>query len=128
MKGLSLFIQKISRTVCLLRKKKEKFYLQLMMDCYPFMKTHGQYSRKKDTIYFIRKYKEVGAFNYMNWDQILELYNSDLVEIGNHSHSHEYLVDEKPEVIRSDILKSIKIFEDKTWKKLKVLFLPFWRI
>ena len=30
----------------------------------------------------------------MNWDQIFELYNSEDVEIGNHSHSHEYLVEE----------------------------------
>ena len=39
--------------------------------------------------------REVGSFNYMNWDQIIELNKSGNVEIGNHSHSHEYLVDEK---------------------------------
>ena len=27
--------------------------------------------------------REVGAYNYMNWNQILELYNSKNVEIGN---------------------------------------------
>ena len=37
--------------------------------------------------------REVGSFNYMNWDQILELHKSKNVEIGNHSHSHEYLVE-----------------------------------
>ena len=47
----------------------------------------------------------------MNWDQILELHNTDHVEIGNHSHSHEYLVDESPELIKNDILKSIEIFK-----------------
>ena len=31
--------------------------------------------------------REVGSFNYMNWDQILELYKNENVEIGNHSHS-----------------------------------------
>ena len=30
----------------------------------------------------------------MNWEQIKELHKSENVEIGNHSHSHEYLVDE----------------------------------
>ena len=40
--------------------------------------------------------REVGAYNYMNWDQIQELYNNKNVEIGNHSHSHEYLVDTFP--------------------------------
>ena len=38
--------------------------------------------------------REVGAFNYMTWDQIREISNEDFVEIGNHSHTHEYLVDE----------------------------------
>ena len=39
--------------------------------------------------------REVGSYNYMDWAQIKELFNEDFVEIGNHSHSHEYLVDEK---------------------------------
>ena len=45
------------------------------------------------------------------------------VEIGNHSHSHEYLVDESAEVIKKDISKSIKIFEDKLGKNSE-FFLP----
>ena len=45
--------------------------------------------------------REVGAFNYMNWDQIIELQKFNFVEIGNHSHSHEYLVDESSEVIKN---------------------------
>ena len=53
----------------------------------------------------------MGSFNYMNWEQILELYKSDKVEIGNHSHSHEYLVDENSNVINQDIEKSIEIFK-----------------
>ena len=34
----------------------------------------------------------------MNWEQIRELFNEDFVEIGNHSHSHEYLVDENSDI------------------------------
>ena len=66
--------------------------------------------------------REVGAFNYMNWDQIIELNKSENVEIGNHSHSHEYLVDLKPEEIKKDILKSIKIFEHKLGTNSKSFF------
>ena len=33
----------------------------------------------------------------MNWTEILELHKNENVEIGNHSHSHEYLVDEDAE-------------------------------
>ena len=69
--------------------------------------------------------REVGAYNYMNWDQIRELYNSENVEIGNHSHSHEYLVDESAETIKKDILKSIKIFEEKLGKNSIFFSYPF---
>ena len=69
--------------------------------------------------------REVGAFNYMNWDQILELYNSENVEIGNHSHSHEYLVDEQSDFIRRDIEKSIEIFKDKLGKNSEFFSYPF---
>ncbi len=69
--------------------------------------------------------QNVGSFNYMNWDQILELYNSNLVEIGNHSHSHEYLVEESPENIKNDIVKSIKIFENKLGKNSEFFSYPF---
>ena len=71
--------------------------------------------------------REVGAYNYMNWDQILELYKSELVEIGNHSHSHEYLVDEGNDFIKEDILKSIEIFKNKLGKNSD-FFHILWRI
>ncbi len=69
--------------------------------------------------------REVGSFNYMSWNQIRELYSYEFVEIGNHSHSHEYLVDESPQVIKSDILKSIKIFEEKLGKNSEFFSYPF---
>ena len=69
--------------------------------------------------------REVGSFNYMNWDQILELYKSENVEIGNHSHSHEYLVDENSDFIKKDILKSIEIFEKKLGKNSEFFSYPF---
>ena len=54
---------------------------------------------KKNKIPFILfvNTREVGSFNYMSWDQIKEINKEDFVEIGNHSHSHEYLVDENNE-------------------------------
>ena len=55
----------------------------------------------------------VGNKGYMTWDQIREISKENFVEIGNHSHSHEYLVNESPEVIREDIVKSINIFKNK---------------
>ena len=69
--------------------------------------------------------REVGAFNYMNWDQIREIYKEDFVEIGNHSHTHEYLVDESKDVIISDIKKSISIFERELGKNSIFFSYPF---
>ena len=69
--------------------------------------------------------REVGAFNYMTWSQILELHKNENVEIGNHSHSHEYLVEEKEEVIKNDIVKSINIFENKLGKNSDFFSYPF---
>ena len=69
--------------------------------------------------------REVGSFNYMNWEQITELYKSDNVEIGNHSHSHEYLVEESPKNIKADIIKSIDIFKDKLGENSDFFSYPF---
>ncbi len=69
--------------------------------------------------------KNVGTFNYMNWEQILELHNSDFVEIGNHSHSHEYLADENAEKIIDDIKTSIQIFNKKLGKNSNFFSYPF---
>ena len=81
--------------------------------------------KRKNTYDFILNTREVGSFNYMNWEQIRELYNDENVEIGNHSHSHEYLVDESPELIKSDILKSIQIFKNKLGKNSDFFSYPF---
>ena len=69
--------------------------------------------------------REVGSFNYMNWDQILEIHKTNLAEIGNHSHSHEYLVDESAEIIKDNILKSIEIVKKKLGKNSDFFSYPF---
>ena len=93
--------------------------LSFYQNAWPILK-----SKKIPFILFVNT-REVGSYNYMNWDQIRELSNSENVEIGNHSHSHEYLVDESAEVIKKDISKSIKIFEDKLGKNSEFFSYPF---
>ncbi len=68
---------------------------------------------KKDKIPFILfvSTETVGKNGYMSWDEIKEISKEDFVFIGNHSHSHEYLVKYKFEKFEKDILDSIKIFE-----------------
>lgn len=82
---------------------------------------------KKNKIPFILfvSTREVGAFNYMSWDQIKEISREDFVEIGNHSHTHEYLVDETDEIIEADIKKSINIFKEKLGKNSEFFSYPF---
>ena len=69
--------------------------------------------------------REVGAFNYMTWDQIKELSMEDFVEIGNHSHTHEYLADENNNLIKEDIAKSISIFKKNLGKNSVFFSYPF---
>ena len=69
--------------------------------------------------------REVGSFNYMTWDQIREIAKEDFVEIGNHSHTHEYLVDENNEMIKKDIEKSLSIFKDQLGKNSIFFSYPF---
>ena len=111
----------------LIEKKKERKILLTVDDgLLSFYKNAWPILKKKQIpfILFINT-REVGAFNYMNWNQISELFKEDFVEIGNHSHSHEYLVDESREVIENDILKSIKIFEEKLGKNSDFFSYPF---
>ena len=55
----------------------------------------------------------IGKVGYMNWDQIIEVANHEFAFIGNHSHTHEYLVDFSYNEFEKDIKKSIKIFKEK---------------
>ena len=61
----------------------------------------------------------------MSWEQIKEISKESFVEIGNHSHSHEYLVDEANDIIKEDIKKSISIFNEKLGKNSKFFSYPF---
>ena len=94
-------------------------FLSFYENAWPILK-----ERKIPFILFVST-REVGSFNYMTWDQIKELDKVDFVEIGNHSHSHEYLVDENSSTIKMDIIKSIKIFEDKLGKNSYFFSYPF---
>ena len=69
--------------------------------------------------------REVGFNNYMTWDQIKELSQENFVEIGNHSHTHEYLVDKSYDIIKKDIEKSISIFKNELGKNSKFFSYPF---
>ena len=60
--------------------------------------------------------REVGKKGYMSWENIREIEKYDFVEIGNHSHTHEYLIDFTNEEIKKDLTKSINIFKKELGK------------
>ena len=107
-------------------KKKRKIlltiddgFLSFYKNAWPILK-----ERKIPFILFINT-REVGSFNYMSWKEINEISREKFVEIGNHSHSHEYLVDQDNKIIKSDIEKSIKIFNEKLGKNSEFFSYPF---
>jgi len=52
----------------------------------------------------------IGKNGYMTWDQIKELEKENIVYIGNHSHTHDYLVDLKNDDFVKDINTASAIF------------------
>ena len=52
----------------------------------------------------------VGKNGYMDWSQLKEIEKEEFSFIGNHSHSHEYLIEYDFNKFKNDIDTSIKIF------------------
>jgi len=93
----------------------ESFFL----NAWPILK-----KRKIPFILFVST-REIGKNGYMTWKQINEIMESNFVTIGNHSHTHEYLIDWKDEKIKSDLETSMKIFKNKIGYSPKIFSYPF---
>jgi len=93
----------------------ESFYL----NAWPILK------KKKIPFILFVSTREVGKSGYMNWKQIKEISNNELVSIGNHSHSHEYLIDWEDKKIKEDLKTSINIFKNKMGYSPKIFSYPF---
>ena len=96
----------------LLKKKNKKKILITIDDGFLSFYKNAWPVLKKNKIPFILfvSTKEVGSRGYMNWEQIKEIANENFVHIGNHSHSHGYLINQNDKAIINDINKSITIF------------------
>ena len=69
--------------------------------------------REKTPFILFVSTESVGKNGYMTWNQIKELEKENTVHIGNHSHTHSYLVNLKNEDFISDIDTSSSIFKKK---------------
>ena len=70
---------------------------------------------KKEKIPFILfvSTETIGKNGYMTWSQIKELEKENKAYIGNHSHTHDYLVDFKNEEFINDIQTASTIFNNE---------------
>jgi len=93
----------------------ESFYL----NAWPILK-----NKKIPFILFVST-REIGKYGYMTWKQIREIEAYDFVTVGNHSHSHEYLIDWDDEKIKFDLETSVKIFKKELGYSPKIFSYPF---
>jgi poly-beta-1,6-N-acetyl-D-glucosamine N-deacetylase len=89
----------------LLNKEKERKILLTIDDGFQSFYEQAWPILKKEKIPFILfvNTREVGTRGYMNWSQIKEVSKEKFAHIGNHSYSHEYLIDMKDREIIDDI-------------------------
>ena len=96
-------------------KKTEKKILITIDDAFSSFYEVAWPYLKKEKIPFILfvSTEAIGQDGYMNWEQIKEIEQESFAYIGNHSHSHDYLVDLKNEDFINDIDTASAIFNKK---------------
>ena len=95
------------------RPKDEKKILITIDDAFSSFYENAWPFLKRNKIPFILfvSTEPVGKNGYMTWEQIKEVEKEKFAFIGNHSHSHEYLIDFSFDEFKSDINQSINIFK-----------------
>ncbi len=68
------------------------------------------FKREKIPFILFVSTEAVGKNGYMTWEQIREIEKEEIAFIGNHSHSHDYLVNFKKKDIIADINTANRIF------------------
>ena len=109
------------------KEKLEKTILLTVDDGYDSFYRYAWPYLKNNQIPFLIfiSTEAVGKKGYMGWKEIKEIEKYDYVTIGNHSHSHDYLVNFSYDEFKKDIEKSIKIFEDNLGYNPKFFSYPF---
>ncbi len=97
------------------KPKNEKKILLTIDDAFSSFYKNAWPYLKKNKIPFILfvSTEPVGKSGYMTWEQIREIEKEKFSYIGNHSHSHEYMINFTLDKFKEDIDLSIKIFKEK---------------
>ena len=109
------------------KPKTEKKILLTIDDAFTsFYENAWPYLKEKKIPFILFVSTEpIGKFGYMNWGQIKEIEKEEFVFLGNHSHSHEYLINYNFKNFKNDIDKSINIFKKKIGYNPKFFSYPF---
>jgi peptidoglycan/xylan/chitin deacetylase (PgdA/CDA1 family) len=96
------------------QEKTEKKFLLTIDDGYNSFYDYAWPYLKENKIPFLIfiSTEAVGKKGYMNWEQIKEIERYEFVSIGNHSHSHDYLINFSFNDFKKDITKSIELFKN----------------
>ena len=111
----------------LLNHKNEKKILLTIDDGFKSFYDQAWPILKKEKIPFILfvNTREVGTSGYMSWKQIKEISKENFVHIGNHSYSHEYLIDMSNQEIMDDINLAISDFKNNLGYNSSFFSYPF---
>ena len=111
----------------LLNKENERKILLTIDDGFQSFYDQAWTVLKREKIPFILfvNTREVGTKGYMDWDQIKEISKEKFVHIGNHSFSHEYLIDMKDQEIIDDINLASSDFKNNLGQNSPFFSYPF---
>ena len=82
------------------------------INAYPILKEY----KIPATIFIVPNF--IGKDGYLTWDQVIEMSNSGVISIGNHTMSHGYLPSFQGEKLNTEITDSKKIIEDRIKKEV----------
>jgi len=94
-------------------------YAEIYQNLFPKLKTYSF----KATLFIITQ--AIGGERYLTWEQLKEMSQSGLVEIGDHTLSHPFLPAESDEQEKDQILSAKNILEQRLGIKVKVFAYPY---
>ncbi len=109
------------------KPKTEKKFLLTIDDAFAsFYENAWPYIKEKKIPFILFVSTDaIGKFGYMTWSQIKEIEKEEFVFLGNHSHSHEYLINYNFKEFKNDIDKSINYFNKNIGYNPKFFSYPF---
>ncbi|RDD63352.1 chitin deacetylase [Ferruginivarius sediminum] len=96
-------------------------YMSVYREAWPRLKEAGL----PFTLFAATKPLDRGLGDYMSWDQLRELQRSELVTIGNHTHSHAHMADNSAESNREEVRASQQRFREELGRAPALFAYPY---